>query len=42
MMFPFPDSEGDYIAFSSDEELVTALSEVENGVFKMSIKGTTT
>jgi len=33
------DSEGDFIAFSSDEELVTALSEIENGVFKMSIKG---
>jgi len=36
--FFWTDSEGDFIAFSSDEELVTALSEVENGIFKMYIK----
>jgi len=36
--FYWTDAEGDQIAFSSDEELITALGEVGNGVFKMSIK----
>ena len=35
----FVDPEGDYIAFSSDEELVQALAHVQDGVFKIYIRG---
>ena len=33
------DPEGDQIAFSTDEELVEALGFVEDGVFRIKIKG---
>lgn len=37
--FIFSDPEGDQIAFSTDEELVEALGFVEDGVFRIKIKG---
>jgi len=38
LTFYWADKEGDTVAFSSDEELMSALSEVQDGVFKMSIE----
>lgn len=38
LTFYWADKEGDTVAFSSDEELLSALSEVQDGVFKMSIE----
>lgn len=37
---PFPDEDGDLIAFSSDEELELAMPCVRDGVFRVYIKGT--
>lgn len=37
---PFPDEDGDLIAFSSDEELELAMPYVRDGVFRVYIKGT--
>ena len=35
----FVDPEGDQIAFSTDEELVEALGFVEDGIFRITLKG---
>lgn len=37
---PFPDEDGDLIAFSTDEELELAMPYVQDGVFRVYIKGT--
>lgn len=37
---PFPDEDGDLIAFSTDEELELAMPYVRDGVFRVYIKGT--
>lgn len=37
---PFPDEDGDLIAFSTDEELEMAMPYVRDGVFRVYIKGT--
>lgn len=38
-LFVFPDEEGDLVAFSTDEELNMGLENLNEGVFRVYIKG---